>query len=365
MRFWGAITSCVLLLAPLAVAAAPINPSAVPVDSAIRKSVVERLGEQLQANYVFPAVASKVAAALDAKVAGNAYDRDATTNMFASALSHDLRSVGNDRHLRVFYDPTLKLDHNDDSPPTPEQIDQQRKMVASQFGYGIAKVERLPGNVGYLDIRSFPQADFVANAYAAAMTLLAGSDALIIDLRQNHGGDPAAVATLLSYFFANGDSRHLNDLYWRKGKKTHQFWTAAVIGPRYTKPVYVLTSARTFSGGEECAYDFQTQKRATLVGATTGGGANPGDFFALGHRFFAFIPVGRAINPITHTSWEHVGVKPNVAVPAADAMKTAYVAILKKLVTTIKDPDQLTKLKTTLTRVEKGEQEKPNYTRPK
>ena len=265
--------------------------------------------------------------------------------------------------MRVVYDPTFKADENDDSPPTPKQIDQQRTMTG-QFGYGIAKVERLPGNVGYLDIRGFFPADFVANGYAAAMTLLAGSDALIIDLRQNGGGDPSAVATLLSYFFAEGDSRHLNDLYWRKGNKTQQFWTAAVSGPRYTKPVYVLTSARTFSGDEECAYDFQTQKRATLVGATTGGGANPGDVFALGHSFVAFIPVGRAINPVTHTNWEHVGVKPDIAVPAVDAIKTAYVAILEKLLITTKDPDQLTEVKKTLARVEKGEEEKPNYTPP-
>jgi C-terminal processing protease CtpA/Prc len=197
------------------------------------------------------------------------------------------------------------------------------------------------------------------------MTLLAGSDGIIIDLRQNGGGDPAAVVTLLSYFFAEGDSRHLNDLQWRKGNRTQQFWTVSVVGPRYTKLVYVLTSANTFSGGEECAYDLQTQKRATLVGEITGGGANPGDVFALGHNFVAFIPVGRAINPITHTNWEHVGVKPDIVVPAADAMKTAYAAVLKKLLTTTKDPDQLAEVKATLVRVEKGEEEKPNYMPPR
>lgn len=361
MRSFRAITLCALLLAPLAAAMAQTNTRAVPVDTATRQEVVESIVKQMRADYVFPDIANKVAAALDAKVAGHAYDRDTTTGMFTKALTHDLQSVGQDRHLRVFYDPTFEMPPADDLPPTPKQLAQQREM-ASQFGYGIAKVERLPGNVGYLDIRAFPPAAFVANAYAAAMTLLAGSDALIIDLRQNGGGDPSAVATLLSYFFPEGDRRHLNDMYWRKGKKIQQFWTAAVIGPHYTKPVYVLTSARTFSGGEECAYDLQTQKRATLVGATTGGGANPGGVFALGRSFFAFIPVGRPINPVTHTNWEHVGVKPNIVVPAADAMKTAYVAILKKLLTTVKNPHQLAEVKATLARVEKGREEKPDYT---
>lgn len=360
MRSFRAVTLCMLLLAPLATAVAQTNTRAVPIDAATRKTVVESIVSKMQADYVFPDVANKVAEALDAKVAGHAYDRDTTTGMFAKALTHDLQSVGQDRHLHVFYDPTFQMPPRGDAPPTPEQIAQQREM-ASQFGYGIAKVERLPGNVGYLDIRGFPPAPFVANGYAAAMTLLSGSDALIIDLRQNNGGDPSAVATLLSYFFPDGDRRHLNDMHWRKGNKIEQFWTAAVIGPRYIKPVYVLTSARTFSGGEECAYDFQTQKRATLVGATTGGGANPGGAFALGHSFFAFIPVGRPVNPVTHTNWEHVGVKPNIVVPAADAMKTAYVAILKKLLTTTRDPDQLAEVKATLARVEKGKEEKPDY----
>ncbi|MFK2876652.1 S41 family peptidase [Rhodanobacter hydrolyticus] len=364
MRLCRVITSCVLLLAPLGVAVAQVAPSAGPVDASTRQAVVASLGKQMQANYVFPDVAGKVAAALDAKVAGHAYEHDATSDTFAKALTHDLQSVGMDRHLRIMYDPTFKPDENDDTALTPKQIDEQRTM-ASQYAYGIAKVERLPGNVGYLDIRGFLPADFVATGYAAAMNLVAGSDALIIDLRKNGGGDPSSVATLLSYFFAEGDSRHLNDLYWRKGDRTQQFWTAAVSGPRYTRPVYVLTSALTFSGGEECAYDFQTQKRATLVGTSTGGGANPGDVFALGHGFVAFIPVGRAVNPVTHTNWEHVGVKPDIAVPAADAMKTAYVAILKKQIVTTKDPDQLDRLKATLARVEKGVEEKPNYDPPK
>src|SRR6185437_14342657 len=127
-------------------------------------------------------------------------------------------------------------------------------------------------------------------------------------------------ALLLSYFFAENDGRHLNDIYWHKDGTTDQFWTVPVAGSRFLGPVYVLTSARTFSGGEECAYDFQTQKRATLVGETTGGGANPGGMVPLGGGLAAFVPTGKAINPVTKTNWEHVGVKPDIAVPAADAL---------------------------------------------
>jgi C-terminal processing protease CtpA/Prc len=204
----------------------------------------------------------------------------------------------------------------------------------------------------------------VAAAYSAAMTVLSGTDALIIDLRRNGGGEPGSVANLMSHFFAEGDERHLNDLYYRAQDITHQYWTDPSVGPRYDKPVYVLTSGRTFSGGEECAYDFQTQKRATLVGETTGGGANPGDEFAIGHGLAAFIPTGRAINPITHSNWEHVGVKPDIAVAAAQAQQTAYVAILRTLLAAATDPDQRAELQDALTKAEKGESDPPSYARP-
>ncbi|OOG51596.1 hypothetical protein B0E50_00190 [Rhodanobacter sp. C01] len=318
----------------------------------------------MKANYVFPAVADKVAVELSANDAHGAYNGSKTTDAFATTLTADLSKAGQDRHLRVLYDPSFKASPGDQKAPTQEDVDETRKFVL-HMGFGIAKVERLPGNVGYLDLRAFPPAEFVTGAYASAMNLLSGTDALILDLRLNGGGDPVSVANFLSYFFTEGDSRHLNDLYWRHDNSTQQYWTMPVAGARYTKPVYVLTSAYTFSGGEECAYDFQTQKRATLVGQTTGGGANPGDEFSLGHGFVAFIPTGRAINPITKTNWEHVGVKPDVAVAAADAMKTAYASILETLIRKTKDNGQRDALQHTLARVRKGEDEKPNYEPPK
>ena len=165
----------------------------------------------------------------------------------------------------------------------------------------------------------------------------------------------------MSHFFAANDKRHLNDLYFRPTNKTEQYWTTPSVRVHYDKPVYVLTSPRTFSGGEEFSYDMQTQKRATLVGETTGGGANPGDDFSIGHDFIAFIPTGKAINPITHTNWEHTGVKPNVAVPAADAQKTAYAAALRTVLANATDPEQREVLQDTLRKVESGVADVPNY----
>ncbi len=342
--------------------AAPLPAQAPAIGATQRKAVIETLAQDLRAKYVFPDVAEKVIKSLQAKAAAGGYDTATTAPAFADALSKDLRAQGQDRHFRVGYDPHFKPEADDeDRPPTPDEIIHLRQEMASS-AYGIFKVERLPGNVGYLDLRGFGPTAFVGAAYTSALSLLSGTDALILDLRQNGGGDPESVAYLLSHFFPEGDARHLNDIYTRPSDATRQYWTTAV-GVHYAGPVFVLTSPRTFSSGEECAYDFQTQKRATLVGEVTGGGANPGGDFGLGEGLVVFIPTGKAINPVTKTNWEHVGVKPDTAVPAAEALTTAHAAILKTLIEKEKDPDQKQRLQEVLARVEKCETKAPNYTR--
>jgi C-terminal processing protease CtpA/Prc len=315
--------------------------------------VIAALGQQLKANYVFPDVAEQLATALAKKEASGGYADANLTGKFLKALSTDLRTLGKDGHFKVAFVPDYKPRADADAPASVEEI-AQGQQEAARMGYGIRSIEHLPGNVGYLDLLGFAPSEFSTAALSSAMQQLAGSDALILDLRNNHGGDPASVAWLISHFFAVGDERHLNDIYNRPKNTTRQFWTSQAAPVHFTGPIYVLTSSKTFSGGEECAYDLQTLKRATLVGETTGGGANPGGTFVLDKGFLAFIPTGRAINPITQTNWEHVGVKPDVAVPAAQALKTAQVAILRKLLATSKDPEQQEELKDALQQAEGG-----------
>ena len=140
------------------------------------------------------------------------------------------------------------------------------------------------------------------------------------------------VAFLCSYFF-EGPPVHLNDLYWRSSNSTQQWWTLSYVpGKRYVnKDVYLLTSSGTFSAAEEFTNNLKTQKRATIVGETTGGGANPGGMERLSDHFGAFVPGGRAINPVTLTNWEGTGVAPDIAVPADQALTAAYRTALGKL----------------------------------
>ncbi|MCA0174894.1 MAG: S41 family peptidase [Proteobacteria bacterium] len=307
----------------------PMPPQSLGV--AERQAVIAQLNQQLVDHYVFPDRAKQLGAALMDKEANGGYAAVHDTVALAKALSDDLQTQGEDLHLVVRFDPEFKPAPAIEETPIDTVLDPQAVESMAAIGYGVEAVQRLPGNVGYLEVRGFGPTEVVAPALSAAMLLLHGTDALILDLRRNRGGSPRSVVYLLSHFFALGDERHLNSIYSRKDDRTQQFWTHTAVMPRYLKPIFVLTSGQTFSGGEECAYDLQTQQRATVVGEATGGGANPGQRFALGHGLTAFIPTGRSINPITHTNWEHVGVQPDVPVAASRARSVAYVTILKGL----------------------------------
>lgn len=333
----------------------------IQLNASDRAAIVQTLAAKMNANYIEPAVAERVGNAIASKNAAGGYASATSTQAFTAALATDLRELSGDKHFGARLDERFRERSSAAEVPTRAEVDEARDQ-AQRRGYGIEKLERLPGNVGYIELRGFESREFVGTAYTAAMSLMAGTDALILDLRRNGGGSPASVAYLMSHFFPLGDKRHLIDIYDRPTDTTQQIWTEPTVAQRYDKPVYVLTSARTFSGGEDCAYDFQTQKRGTLVGETTGGGSNPVSWFGVGHGIVVAIPTARTINFVTKTNWEHVGVKPDIAVPAAQALQTAHAAILRNLVSSAKDDTERTKLQRVLAMVEKGETEKPVYT---
>ncbi len=340
MNHIALILTVLALAAPIGRAQQPAGPPPdLTIDAATRTAVVEEALKQIREAYVLPDLGAKMEAAIRERMKRGDYDRITLGPVLADTLTLHLQEVSRDRHLGVRYSVAPVPQRRERDEPSPEEQEHFRR-IGRAINHGFERVERLSGNVGYLDLRGFFPATEGGETVAAAMNFLANTDALIVDLRKNGGGDPAMVALICSYLFP-AEPVHLNDLYFRPTNETQQFWTLPYVpGRRYEgKDVYVLTSSRSFSGAEEFAYNMKTQKRATLVGETTGGGANPGDGRRLGEHFSMFLPTGRAINPITKTNWEGTGVEPDVKVPADLALDTAYVAALEKLRAAEKDPD--------------------------
>ena len=305
--------------------------AATHIEAAERTKVMDGAIAQLDEFYVFPDVAKRMGDSLRARAARGAYDADDNGVIFAMKLNDELRAISHDKHLRVDFS-ARALPPQPASPPprTPEIIARQQAQMDA-INCGFDKAEVLPDNVGYLKFDMFAEPELCAPIASAAMSFLAGTRALIIDLRENGGGSPAMVTYIASYLFSK--RTHLNDLWERKSGGTEEFWTKdSLPGRKFggEKPVYVLTAARTFSGAEEFSYDLKTQKRATIVGETTGGGAHPVSGHRIDEHFIIGVPMARAINPITHTNWEGVGVEPDVKVRAADALTAAQKLIRQK-----------------------------------
>ena len=307
----------------------------VVLDPAEFPQIIQTLSENLRSYYIFPDVAEAICARLQEHLGAGDYAGIHEGEALAAMLTAHLQEINQDKHLGVKFYPLPLPEQEGAMHENPEWVEEWHQRVKFD-NYGLHKAERLPGNVGFLDIRSFSSADWGGDTAAAAMVFLANTSALIVDLRQCRGGDPNMVALISTYLF--GEERiHLNSLYWRENDTTEQFWTLPYVpGQRYgDKPVFVLISASTLSGGEEFAYNLKTRQRGTLVGETTGGGAHPGTSYRLHPHFDTFIPNGRAINPITGTNWEGTGVEPDVAVPQEQALDVAYRMVLESILETL------------------------------
>lgn len=291
------------------------------IDNKYHTQVVQRLNDLLEANYVFKDVALKTTAHLNKQLKAGAFDSKTDLSSFAEALTKEVQSVNKDKHMRIRPTPPYEAPENTPERLVEEHLNRLERGRSMVGGFKAAK--KLDGNIGYLDLREFAPLIIGAPIADQYMNLLSTSDAIIVDLRKNGGGSPAMVQYLCSYFF---DERvHLNSLYWRQGDRTQEFWTLDEVGGKKLPnvPLFVLTSSRTFSGAEEFSYNMQTRKRATLVGETTGGGANPGGGFKINPDLTVFIPTGAAVNPVTGTNWEGVGVVPEVKTSAEDALDKA------------------------------------------
>ncbi|MGD3111233.1 S41 family peptidase [Streptomyces sp. YGL11-2] len=282
--------------------------------------IVDAALERVVAGYVFPERAAELDAAIRGRLAVGEYDGLSGPALCETVTAH-LQEVCADKHLRLLWqDEPQSVDPADDDAGRAAFLALLR--AESQ---GIRRVERLDGNVGRITVRWIADAGEGGRAIGAAMELVAHTRALLLDLRECQGGSPAGAALWCSYFFPDGDV-HLNDFYERCTDSVRQYWTTAHLpAPRYPdRPVYVLTSATTFSGGEDVAYTLQALGRAVVVGETTRGGAHPTGRHPVTEHITVTVPTARTVNAVTGTNWEGVGVRPDRAVPAERALEAAY-----------------------------------------
>jgi hypothetical protein len=313
------------------------------IDAAKRQAVVDEIATLFKENYIFAETAKKVEEALRAKLKAGEFDGLATAPGFARAVGAVILEVSKDRHTGFAYDPAMAEDMRrlrSRSEEEAKKVRERQLEESRQDNFGFRKVEQLPGNVGYLDFRSFDSPDQAGPTAVAAMNFLAYCDAIIVDLRQNGGGDPAQIQLISTYFFA--EPVHLNDLYARATDTTENYWTLPYVpGARAADAdLYILTSARTFSGAEEFTYNMKNLKRATVIGETTGGGAHPTRSMIVQNDFLLRVPFARAVNPVSKTNWEGTGVTPDIAVPAAEAFGKAYALAVERLAARASSPER-------------------------
>jgi retinol-binding protein 3 len=292
--------------------------------SAVAKTqVLQTLRHKIAAHYVMSENLAKIEASLDALAKSPEFVEATDSKAVAALLSAELQL--HDKHFAVQWRSAAQRAVN----ATPSE-DWFSKLERKNFGF--KRVEILEGNVGYLEFWGFANlSERSRGTVGHMMGLLSGVDALIIDLRHNGGGNAEMVQLLSSYLLA--DKTHLNSFYSRDTGATTEFWTLDGVGSKFAPdlPLFLLTGAATFSAAEEFAYNLKHLKRATLVGETTKGGANPWRYVELLDGFRAAIPVAKAINPITKTNWEAVGVRPHVAIAAEQAFNEAYILALEAL----------------------------------
>jgi len=309
------IATALLIISPAAALrsqeAITSQPTESGLDATTRGLIVANFAKAMRDRYIVPETGDAVATRLERASATGEFDDIVNVSALARKLTADAAAIAHDKHLKVM------------APRRGSALRRGPTLVSARDG--ISKVDRLRGKIGYIEIVTFPPAAEFKRTLDPVLRSLRGSRALIIDLRRNGGGEPDAVAYLISFFVEQG--RHLDDIVTRI-PGTKDFTREKVLAARTPTSfrnvrLYVLTSADTFSGGEALAYDLRILKRAAIIGEQTGGGANMVDTFDLGYGVIAVIPYQRVESAVTRTNWERTGICPDTPVPAAAALSVA------------------------------------------
>ncbi len=343
---WRCALRCLAALVLFNSPAVAQRPPDTKLSPEINRQVVQGAIRVINKYYVSEEVAKRVGERLSQRLQNGDYDKITSAFDLIDALDSHMFEASRDRHLALAYSHRASplIEGQDFTPETPEGKAEDL-IAARSRNFGFEKIQRLPGNIGYLEMNSFVHPELSGQTASIAMTFLANTDALIIDLRNSGGGSADMVVFLASYFFSE-DPFHLGDWFIRAEKRVQQWWTLPYVpGNRYLdKPVYILVSKRSFSAVEGLASILQHHQRAVIVGEPTSGGTHPGRMARVHPNFAVFVPtswfiyptgtpdfpIDRPVYPTTRTDYEGTGVKPDLSVPASQALKKAHLEALRK-----------------------------------
>ncbi|MBN2184648.1 MAG: S41 family peptidase [Candidatus Krumholzibacteriota bacterium] len=334
--FLGLLVVCLMVFCSSNATAQAARPGELaPIDAAARAAIVDSVTAIIDSVYVLGEPAARIVAEVRRALAAGEYDGIDDPAEFAERLHHDCQRVNHDGHFRVFalqpLDPSTTAAGQDENPLDVERRNRYLKAI----NYGFKKAEILEGGVGYLRFDSFSRGEEAYMAAVSAMNFISNSSAVILDLRNNGGGAASMIRFICGYLFE--ENTHLINWDNRAENSTVQSYsTDFVPGKRITEqPVYILTSSGTFSAAEEFTFDLKNLERATVVGATTGGGGHTVASYYFdfeGFRIGLRVPNSRAYNPKNNEGWEGVGVIPDIVVKSEQALDVAHADALRKLI---------------------------------
>jgi peptidase S41-like protein len=309
------------------------SPAPQPLTAADRHRLIQAIADRVRRHYFDKKIAEATAAALLAHERAGDYNAMTEGQVFANLIVRHLAEASRDNHFTMEYTRGKFPDFSKAPSPPPEaqarEAQARYRTEMEQSNCTFEKIEMRANRVGYVKFNFFPELTVCQSKAESAMAALNRADALIIDLRDNRGGQPEMVMFVAGYFFDHPEYMYSP----RDRSPTEKNWTRSPVAGNLLadKPVYILASSRTFSGAEQFIYDMKMLKRATLIGETTGGGTHSGALFNLDHHFAIGIPEYRPLNPFSNKDWGMTGVEPDVKTKAADALATAEKLVEAKL----------------------------------
>lgn len=291
-----------------------------------KQEICTDLSNLLREWYIDESMAIKLADQLLANQESGKYKAVRSRKEFANQLMVDLKKWSQDLHIQLRY-----------SPKNAKE-DEGFKVSKTAENTGISRVAVLPGGIGRIKISRFDPSRDAKDVIRSAFEEFKNEkvNAVIVDLRDCIGGNGDMMNWVMSYFLPE-EPVLISKVENRKMKIKADKWSLGKdripVNLRLSKPLYILTSKKTFSGGEAFAYFLKHLGRATIVGETTGGAANMVTRMQLVIEddqeveigsYEVLMPYIKMISPITKTNWEGTGVVPHIKITADDAWEEAF-----------------------------------------